>query len=83
VRQLADEGRGPGGGAECASPCTSGTSANSGSSAARGSDAPQHSTGSGSGACCDTAIRGGAGSGDARERRRGWSRGSRHPAAST
>jgi hypothetical protein len=83
VRQLSDEGRVPGGGAECASASAPGNSANSGSRAASRSDSAERSTGIGGAACCDTAVRTGAGSGDARERHSGWSRGPRHPAAPT
>ena len=83
MRQLSDEGRVTGGGAECASASASRNSVNSGNSAARRSDAAEHSTGSGGAACRDTPVRAGAASGDAPERRRGWSRRPRHPAAST
>jgi hypothetical protein len=83
VRQLSDEGRVAGSGAEWASASASGNPAYSGSSAARRSDSAEHSTGNGGAACCDTAVRAGATSGDARERRGGWSRRPRHPAAST
>jgi hypothetical protein len=78
VRQLSDEGCVAGSGAECASASSSG---NSGNSAAHRCDAAERAAGSGRAACRDTCAR--AGSGDARERRRGWSRGPRHAAAST
>ena len=81
MRQLSDEGRVAGSGAERASASSSGNSANSRSSAACRGDAAERAAVSGCAAGRDTAVR--AGAGDARERRRGRSRRPRHPAAST